>query len=125
DVFITEATFGLPIFRHPEAAGEIDKLLSSVALFPERTHIVGAYSLGNAQRLRALIRAAGYEAPIRIHGALERLTQFYTERGIALGDVRRVMPAERSKLAGAIVICPPSATQDLWARRFPDPVTSF
>ncbi|MDB5627844.1 MAG: hypothetical protein JWQ51_184, partial [Tardiphaga sp.] len=46
DVFITEATFGLPVFRHPDAAHEVRKLLDSVALFPERAHLVGAYSLG-------------------------------------------------------------------------------
>ena len=59
DVFITEATFGLPVFRHGDAAGEIAKLLHSVALFPERAHLIGAYSLGKAQRVIALIRQAG------------------------------------------------------------------
>jgi len=125
DVFITEATFGLPVFRHPDAASEIDKLMQSVRLFPERTHIVGAYALGKAQRLIALLRAAGYDAPIYLHGAMERLTQFYVECGVELGDVRKVEPGARGKLGGAVVICPPSSTQDLWARRFADPVTSF
>src|SRR5262249_15579092 len=64
DVFITEATFGLPVFRHGDPAGEIAKLLHSVAVFPERAHLVGAYSLGKAQRLIALIRAAGCDKPI-------------------------------------------------------------
>src|SRR3984885_5530944 len=54
DVFITEATFGLPVFRHGPADNEIKKLLASVALFPERAHLVGAYSLGQAQRVREL-----------------------------------------------------------------------
>ena len=63
DVFITEATFGLPVFRHSNVEGEIAKLLASVALFPERAHLVGAYSLGKAQRVIAMIRAAGYDAP--------------------------------------------------------------
>ena len=53
--FISEATFGLPVFRHPEAAGEIEKLLASQRLFPERTHILGAYALGKAQRLMGLL----------------------------------------------------------------------
>src|SRR6185437_14293852 len=56
DVFITEATFGLPVFRHGDPRHEVDKLLRSVALFPERAHLVGAYSLGKAQRVLALIR---------------------------------------------------------------------
>jgi len=50
DVFITEATFGLPVFHHPDPKVEIDKLLTSIRQFPERTHLVGAYSLGKAQR---------------------------------------------------------------------------
>lgn len=125
DIFITEATFGLPVFRHPPALGEVAKLLESVRLFPERTHIVGAYSLGKAQRVMALIREAGYERPLYIHGAIEKITKYYQSEGIPLGEIRMVAGADRKALAGEIVICPPSATQDLWARRFPDPVTAF
>ncbi len=125
DVFITEATFGLPVFRHPDAADQVAKLLDSVRLFPERTHLVGAYPLGKTQRVMALIRAAGYAEPIHIHGALERLTGFYRGNGIDLGDVRRVAPNQRGKLGGAIVLCPPSAIQEVWSRRFPDPVTAL
>jgi len=88
DVFITEATFGLPVFRHGDAAGEIAKLLHSVALFPERAHLIGAYSLGKAQRVIALIREAGYDKPIYLHGALESLTRYYITRGIDLGELR-------------------------------------
>jgi putative mRNA 3-end processing factor len=125
DVFITEATFGLPVFRHGDPDGEIAKLLRSVALFPERAHLVGAYALGKAQRVIALIRKAGYAAPIYLHGALESITQYYQSRGIALGELRPVRDADKSQLAGAITLCPPSALNDLWSRRFPDPVTAF
>ncbi|ABE38032.1 putative mRNA 3-end processing factor [Rhodopseudomonas palustris BisB5] len=125
DVFITEATFGLPVFRHPDAADEVNKLLASVALFPERAHLVGAYSLGKAQRLIALIRAAGYDAPIYLHGAMEKITQYYAERGVPLGELRPVKGAKKAELAGAITLAPPSATSDLWTRRFPDPLTAF
>src|SRR5436305_1934091 len=85
DVFITEATFALPVFRHGDPDAEIAKLLQSVALFPERAHLVGAYTLGKAQRLIALLRQAGYDAPIYLHGALEKITRYYQSRGIALG----------------------------------------
>src|SRR5215470_1247789 len=78
DVFITEATFGLPVFRHGDPAAETAKLLHSVAVFPERAHLVGAYALGKAQRVIALIRAAGYDKPIYLHGALETITRYYT-----------------------------------------------
>ncbi|WNJ89556.1 ligase-associated DNA damage response exonuclease [Bosea sp. 685] len=125
DIFITEATFGLPVFRHPPAHLEVAKLLESVRLFPERTHIVGAYSLGKAQRVMALIREAGFERPLYIHGAMETLTEFYLSEGAALGEIRKVAATDRKSLGGEIVICPPSAIQDLWARKFPDPVTAF
>ena len=124
DVFITEATFGLPVFRHGDPAGEIEKLLHSVAVFPERAHLVGAYSLGKAQRVIALVRAAGYDRPIYLHGALETITRYYAAR-MDLGELRPVRGAAKAELAGAIALCPPSALKDLWARRFPEPVTAF
>jgi len=125
DVFITEATFGLPVFRHGDPDAEIAKLLQSVALFPDRAHLVGAYSLGKAQRVIALIRKAGYERPIYLHGALETITRYYQKRGVALGELRPARAAGKAELAGAIALCPPSALKELWSRRFPDPVTCF
>jgi putative mRNA 3-end processing factor len=125
DVFITEATFALPVFRHGAANAEIAKLLHSVALFPERAHLVGAYSLGKAQRMIALLRRAGYQAPIYLHGAMETISRYYASRGVALGELRAVRGVPKPQLAGTITLCPPSALTDLWARRFPDPVTAF
>jgi putative mRNA 3-end processing factor len=125
DVFITEATFGLPVFRHGDPDAEVAKLLHSVALFPERAHLVGAYSLGKAQRVIALLRKAGYDKPIYLHGAIERTTRYYQERGIDLGRIELVRSAKKSELAGTITLCPPSALRELWSRRFPDPVTCF
>jgi putative mRNA 3-end processing factor len=124
DVFITEATFGLPVFRHGDPQAEVEKLLRSVALFPERAHLVGAYSLGKAQRVIALLRAARYERPIYLHGAVEAITRYYSSR-LDLGEIALARDADRSTLAGAIVICPPAALNDRWSRRFPDPVTAF
>ncbi|OQW58432.1 MAG: DNA ligase-associated DEXH box helicase [Proteobacteria bacterium SG_bin9] len=125
DVFITEATFGLPVFRHGDAADEIQKLLRSVQMFPERAHIVGAYSLGKAQRVMALLREAGHDAPIYLHGAMESITRYYESRGIPLGELRPATVAKKAELAGTITLAPPSSLNDLWSRRFPDPVAAF
>lgn len=125
DVFISEATFGLPVFRHPNPSAEIDKLLRSTALFPERAHLVGAYSLGKAQHVIALARAAGYDKPIYLHGALWPITRYYASRGIALGDVQLARESRKQDLAGSLVLAPPYVLKDLWARRFPDPLTAF
>jgi putative mRNA 3-end processing factor len=125
DVFITEATFGLPVFRHGDPTAQIAKLLESVALFPERAHIVGAYPLGKGQRVIVLLRQAGYDRPIYIHGALDAITRYYAGRGIDLGEVRPARDVAKAELAGAIAIAPPSALKDVWTRRFPDPVSAF
>ena len=122
DVFITEATFALPVFRHPPAAHEIGRLLASVALFPERTHVVGCYSLGKTQRLIALLRAAGWHAPIWLHGALAAMCAVYEAHGVRLGDLRPATVAAKASLVGQIVLAPPSAVADRWARRLADPV---
>jgi len=122
DVFVTEATFGFPVFRHPAPAHEIAKLLNSRALFPERTHIVGAYSLGKAQRVIALLRQAGFDEPIYIHGALTSLCALYEAHGIPLGPLRPATTATKDALRGALVIAPPAAAADRWSRRMSDPV---
>jgi putative mRNA 3-end processing factor len=126
DLFVTEATFALPVFRHEPAAGEVARLLASIARNPKRTHLVGVYGLGKCQRLIKLCREAGYAAPIHLHGALVELTALYQRLGVDLGDVRQVDPAVRGKdFTGALVLCPPSAVDDRWSRRFKDPITSF
>jgi putative mRNA 3-end processing factor len=127
DVFITEATFGLPVFRHPESAEEIARLLESVRQFPERAHLVGAYALGKAQRVIRLLRDAGYNETIYIHGALAKLSDYYVSQGVELGPLApaTVESGAKDQFAGAIVVGPPSAFADRWARRFPDPVSCF
>jgi putative mRNA 3-end processing factor len=122
DVFVTEATFALPVFHHPKPEAEIARLLDSVALFPDRTHVVGCYSLGKCQRLIALLRAAGWDAPIYLHGAHVPLCETYEALGVALGELRPATVAGKDALVGAIVLAPPSAVADRWARRLAEPV---
>ena len=125
DVFVTEATFGLPVFRHPPDGEEIEKLLHSVRQFPDRCHVIGAYALGKAQRVIRLLRAAGWDGPILTHGALDRLNAVYERFGVDLGPLASATGAPRKSLAGAMVVAPPSALATPWARRFPDPVDAF
>ena len=125
DVFVSEATFGLPVFRHPDTREEIEKLLRSVAAFPERTHLVGAYALGKAQRLIALLRQVGYDRTIYLHGAMAALCALYERHGVRLGALALVSDMGKSKLAGEIVVAPPAAVSDRWSRRFADPVDCF
>ena len=125
DVFITEATFALPVFVHPPPAGEIARLLDSVALFPDRTHVVGCYALGKCQRVIALLRQAGWDRPVWLHGALAAMCAVYEAQGVALGELRSATDAAKGELAGAIVLAPPGAVADRWARRLADPVVAM
>lgn len=125
DVFISEATFGLPVFRHPPDSEEVARLLKSVAQFPERSHIIGAYALGKAQRIIRLLREAGWDKTIYVHGALERLNALYGRHGIDLGPLAQATTARKADFAGAIIVAPPSAMQDRWSRRFPEPIAAF
>ena len=125
DVFVTEATFGLPVFRHPETGDEIDKLVAALHANPTRCVLVGAYALGKAQRVIAELRARGHDAPIYLHGALERLCALYVAHGVALGELRPATGASKAELAGHIVIAPPGALADRWSRRLPDPITAM
>ena len=121
DVFITEATFALPVFKHPPIEQECEKLLHSLALFPERCHLVGVYALGKCQRMILGLRSLGYHQPIYLHGAQRRLCDLYQDHGIDLGQLTDVADvSDKSELAGQIVLAPPSALSDRWSRSLPE-----
>ncbi|MBV9521612.1 MAG: ligase-associated DNA damage response exonuclease [Alphaproteobacteria bacterium] len=122
DVFITEATFGLPVFRHPPDAHEMARLLHSVRLFPERCHLIGVYALGKCQRILTMLRRAGYDEPVFLHGALLALCEVYRAHGVELGPTLPSAGVPREALKGRIVLAPPGSTNDRWARKLPDPV---
>ena len=125
DVLITEATFGLPVFKHPPIAGEIAKLLEAREANPEGCIVVGAYALGKAQRVIAELRAAGHHDPIFIHGAMQKMCELYQDHGVDLGELVLATGLPKAAMRGAIVVAPPSALNDRWARRLPDPVTAM
>ena len=125
DIFITEATFGLPVFTHPPIAEEMARLTDALEAHPERCVLVGAYALGKAQRVIAELRAAGHRDPIYLHGALEKMCRLYEEFGVDLGDLRLVSDHSKDDMRGAVVMCPPSALNDRWSRRLPDPITAM
>ncbi len=130
DVFISEATFALPVFRHPDAAGEVAKLLNSLRAFPDRAHLVGVYAFGKAQRVIRLLREAGYDETIYVHGALQKLCDMYERLGVPLGPLapatlEKGARGQGRQFAGRIILCPPSSTATPWAQRFPDPVVAF
>jgi putative mRNA 3-end processing factor len=125
DLFVTEATFGLPVFRHPPIQDEIARLLDAREAGQGRAVLVGAYALGKAQRLIAELRRAGWNEPVYLHGAMERMCRLYEAFHVELGELRLVAGMPRNALEGAIVISPPSALNDRWSRRLPEPITAM
>ena len=125
DIFVTEATFGLPVFVHPPIEQEVGKIEKALADHPERCVLVGAYALGKAQRVIAELRAHGHTDPIHLHGALEKMCRLYEDFGVDLGELRLVSDHAKDDMRGAVVVCPPSALNDRWSRRLPDPITAM
>lgn len=125
DVFITEATFGLPVFQHPDPVQECAKALKALEEFPDSSVIIGVYALGKAQRVMLLLRQAGYTAPFYMHGALEKLTHYYQSQGCTFGALEKATVAHKQDMRGKIILAPPSAMVDRWARRFESPVIAM
>ena len=135
DVFITEATFGLPIYRWQSGAEVAGEILSWWQAAPERPSILFAYAFGKAQRLLAELAAIGVGEPgrpgtegneILLHGAVETLMPAYREAGVRLPPTLPVSAiAKGESLAGRLVIAPPSAHRSLWMKRFKLPQTAF
>ena len=128
DVFVTEATFALPVFQHPDLDHEVAKVIRTMEAMPERTMLIGVYALGKAQRVMLALRQAGYTDPFYLHGALKRLVILYEGFGFDFGEwelVSETPKKERDKFRGKIVLCPPSALQDRWSRTIPDPLPTM
>ncbi|MBA3662196.1 MAG: ligase-associated DNA damage response exonuclease [Gammaproteobacteria bacterium] len=125
DVFITEATFGLPIFIHPPIEDEINKLLTSLQQHPMRCHLIGAYALGKCQRLMLALREQGYDRPFYLHGAMLKLCELYQSLGFSFGELTPVTAQNARDLGGEIVFCPPSALQDRWSRKLPHSLIGY
>jgi putative mRNA 3-end processing factor len=115
--FISECTFGLPIFRwepQPQVVARIAAWWAANAA-AGRTSILGAYSFGKAQRLLAGLAGQG---PILTHGAVEEMTQTLRDQGYPLPATTRVTPEITARThPGALVIAPPSALGSAWANR--------
>lgn len=125
DVFVTEATFALPVFRHPPLERALAEYLAHIALFPMRTHLLGVYALGKCQRILMGLRALGYERPVYLHGALIPLCELYEREGLDLGPWIAVKDVDTKTLRGELVLAPPSAMSDRWSRRLPDVLTAM
>ena len=125
DTFITEATFGLPIFNHPNDESEVKKLIKSIKANVNKTHLIGVYALGKCQRLITLLRNLGYDETIYLHGALTKISDFYSKNNIKLGNISNISECSRSEYANMLVLCPPSSLNDKWSQKFKNVVKGY
>ncbi|MEM8709983.1 MAG: ligase-associated DNA damage response exonuclease [Planctomycetota bacterium] len=129
DVFVTESTFGLPVFRWPTQASVAASVMEWWQANAEagRTSLLCAYALGKSQRLLAgLLQSAETPGSIAVHGALDKLLPPYRAQGIDLPDTRYADPDVAKEIRGSgLVIAPPSANGTPWVRKFGDVSTAF
>lgn len=126
DTFITEATFGLPIYRWPDTAEVARDIVQWRDLCAARGEaaILYCYALGKAQRVLAEL-APWIDRPVYLHGAIAAGVDVYRQAGIPMADTRLVIDADGgapaasgSGFAGELILAPPSAAGSTWLRRF-------
>jgi putative mRNA 3-end processing factor len=119
DTFITESTFGLPIYRWPAAEAvyrDINAWWAANAA-AGRPSLLFCYAFGKAQRILAGVDPT--IGPLLVHGAVIPLNDAYAASGVRLPAVRRVSDVDKADYRRALILAPPSAQGSLWMRRFP------
>ena len=124
NTFITEATFALPIFTHPNDKLEAKKIIDSINNNSAQTHLIGVYALGKCQRLICLLRDLGFNKTIYLHGALIKISEYYVSEEIKLGAIKNASELKDFN-GGDLILCPPSALHDRWSQKFKDTVKGF
>ena len=126
DVLITEATFGLPIYRWSSGAEVAKSIRDWWQADRSRPTLLFCYAFGKAQRLLAELKAIGVEEEVLLHGAVETITRHYREAQVPMTPSRPVSDYPRNdSLNGRLVLAPPSAHRSSWMRRFKAPQTGF
>lgn len=121
DAFVSECTFGLPVFRWRAQSDVFDDINAWWARnrAEGRISVIGAYALGKAQRILANVDPA--LGPILTHGAVEEVNAVLRAEGYTLPPTIRVTAEITAKThPGALVVAPPGASATPWARRFGD-----
>ena len=120
DTFVTEATFGLPIYRWPETTDVVREIAAwrAECAANGEAAILYCYALGKAQRVLAELARVD-DRPVWVHGAVDAGVQVYRDAGVRMVETRRVADADKaSDFAGRLVVAPPSAAGSAWLRRF-------
>jgi putative mRNA 3-end processing factor len=126
DVFISEATFALPIYRWPHPTQVVAEIYRWWQSNRERgvASVLFCYALGKAQRVLSELRGFTQE-PVFVHGAIDSLTGVYRRAGVGMLRTVAVGMDKKTDYRGALILAPPSATGTPWMRRFGDHATGF
>jgi len=126
DVFISEATFALPVYRWPDTTRVIEEVHRWWTANRERgiASVLFCYALGKAQRVLAELSAFTSE-PVYLHGAVDSLTGVYRRAGVSMLPTLPVGTDKKTDYRGALIIAPPNAAGTPWMRRFGEHATGF
>jgi len=126
DVFISEATFALPVYRWPSTPQVAEEIVRWWHANRERgiASVLFCYALGKAQRVLAELLAFTDE-PVHVHGAVRTLVDVYREAGVAMVPTEPVMVERKADYRGALILAPPSAAGSSWMKRFGEHSSGF
>ena len=128
DTLVTEATFGLPVYRWPDPRITSDAILRWWMTSAPRPCVLFTYALGKAQRIMATLASRpNYPAdrPVYCHGAVSAVNHAYADANVPLPHWEDLGDRRGAALTGALVIAPPSAHRSPWMKRMKDPSTAF
>ena len=125
DTFITEATFGLPIYQWQTGAETAQQIYDWWQSDLDRPSLLFCYAFGKAQRILGELRQITNK-PIYVHGAVHALTEIYRQVGVEMLETIPVSEQARPyKFNGDLILAPPSAHRSSWMKRFQHPQTAF
>ncbi|MDX2098494.1 MAG: ligase-associated DNA damage response exonuclease [Leptolyngbyaceae cyanobacterium bins.59] len=125
DVFITEATFGLPIYRWETGEATTQRIYDWWQSDPERPSLLFCYAFGKAQRILSELTKFT-DRPVYLHGAVQVLTDQYRQLGVPMVETLPISEKPRShSFNGELILAPPSAHRSAWMKRFSHPQTAF
>ncbi len=130
DVFISEATFALPVYRWAPTPQVAEEIVRWWRANRERgiASLLFCYALGKAQRVLAELKAVAgslADEPVYVHGAVDSLTSLYRQSGIEMMKTLPATTEKKTDYRGALVIAPPSAAGTPWTRRFGEHSSGF
>ncbi len=125
DTFITEATFGLPIYKWETGAATCQQIYQWWQSEPDAPSLLFCYAFGKAQRVLSELRQFT-DKPVYVHGAVHVLTEIYRQVGVEMVETIPASEQPRSyKFKGDLVLAPPSGHRSSWMKRFQQPQTAF